>query len=65
MRPRWIALLFVLPMGACTVYTTDGPNVDPDADKQYICVEGTKTLRVDDDEVREYLNRGARLGRCQ
>ena len=54
----------LLAVAGCKVYQTDGPAEQNKArDLTPICHEG-KTLRVEDDVVRDYLNQGATLGPC-
>ena len=64
-RTRMVLPFFFVLLAGCKVYTTDGPSVDPDADKQFVCHAGSKTMRLADNAVRDHLNHGDRLGRCE
>lgn len=62
------SLLYSLILAAgtgCAVYQTDGPDTSADKDKVYVCHEGTRSMPLSDDEVRDHLNHGDKLGRCQ
>ncbi|MEM9529597.1 MAG: hypothetical protein AAGA23_01630 [Pseudomonadota bacterium] len=64
MKTPFILGAAMLAMGGCTVYQTEGPaEQNKTRDLTPICHEG-KTLRVEDDVVRDYLNQGASLGQC-
>ena len=66
MKAKQVIPIVLLAMVAgCKVYTHEGPETDPDAEKQYVCHQGTKTMRLPDDAIRSHLNHGDRLGRCQ
>ena len=63
---KTLSLLLVAgALSACTVYQTDGPDTSADSDKVYVCHEGTRSMPLNDDEVRDHLNHGDKLGRCQ
>ncbi|MEM9302779.1 MAG: hypothetical protein AAGE01_11740 [Pseudomonadota bacterium] len=57
------ALLLAVLAAGCTVYQSDGPQEKDD--RVFVCHEGTRTLRVSDEEARQYLQQGATLGMCQ
>lgn len=60
-----IAMLGGLLLAACATYEHPGPPTnDGDSDKVFVCHEGTRTLRITDEEARVHLNHGDRLGRC-
>ncbi len=63
---RFLLLLSLGLLTACSVYKTTGP-ADPSKvrDITPMCEGGTKTIRVEGDAaVREQLARGASLGPC-
>ena len=65
MKGLRLALTLALAVFAtgCTVYQSDGPQEKDE--RVFVCHEGTRTLRVTDEEARQYLQQGATLGMCQ
>lgn len=66
MKTSLATVIVGLLLTGCTVYQTKGPEeAGTTRDLTPVCHAGSQTLRVEgDDEVREHLAHGDRLGQC-
>ena len=57
--------LSLLLLAACTVYQNDGPDTTLKNQKILVCHQHEQSLQLDERAVRDHLNHGDSLGRCE